>query len=87
MARGAVVAATTTVAIVAGRELAPRGWDIVTYAYSYAVGHVAAGYWDQGQALWFIAKNGLAMLILVILLASGPLLVGWWFSRTRRQQH
>lgn len=81
IARGAVFATIALVAVVGERELAPRAWDIFTYAQSYAAGHVAAGYWDEGQARWFVVTTTLHTLLPLIALALCPLLVGWWLGR------
>lgn len=79
----AIIVATGILAIVGVRQFAPSAWEIMTYAQSYARGHVAAGYLDQGQADWFVASAMLRTLMPLGLLVLCPVLVGLWLSRRR----
>ncbi len=49
----------------------------MSYALSYAEGHIAQGYWDRSKALVFLAESTLRIFGLPAVLAACPVLVGW----------
>lgn len=81
LARIATLTVVAAATMFAERALAPRAWDTVSYAWSYAEGHVAQGYWDQGLATAFVATRALTSFGPAVIIAMLPLLIGWLLSR------
>ena len=80
LARGAILLAVTVAAIDAELWLAPRTWDIITYAQAYAAGQVAQG-WSQWEASKLVARTVVGNLAPVAAIAACPVLAGWLLGR------
>ena len=77
----AILVVTVVAVILAEWSIAPWAWDTMTYALSYAEGHVTQGYWDRGMALVFILESGLRIFAPPAALAACPVLIGWFMRR------
>lgn len=78
--KAAILAAVALAAVGAELWLAPRAWEIVTYAHAYGRTQVEQG-WTRDRATLLVVRTAVITLGPAIAIAAVPALVGWLLNR------
>lgn len=79
--RGVVLLVVAAGAIYSEMVMAPQIWEMISYAQSYADGHVRGGGWTQEQAARLVIERTITALAVPAVIALCPLLLGYLLSR------